>query len=138
MENSRRRDLLINDTGEAFGHFKRELDEKKVDLEQHKQRLEREKENNRATENDIQAQDRLLAQIREKLSKKTEEKESLNGEVQILRNQLSAFATELNNKRTHVAAINTVLAEKMQRLEAAKKKFAATKERLGKELAAQE
>lgn len=34
--------------------------------------------------------------------------------------------------------INTVLAEKMQRLDAAKKKFAATKERLGKELTTQD
>jgi hypothetical protein len=42
----------------------------------------------------------------------------------------------LNNKRTNVSSINIVLAEKMQRLDAAKKKFAATKERLGKELTA--
>jgi chromosome segregation ATPase len=44
----------------------------------------------------------------------------------------------LNNKRTNVASVNTILAEKMQRLDAAKKKFAATKERLGKEQTAQE
>lgn len=51
---------------------------------------------------------------------------------------MSAFATELNNKRSTVAATNTVLADRMQRLDAAKKKFAATKERLTKELTAQE
>ena len=44
----------------------------------------------------------------------------------------------MNNKRSHVSNINTVLAEKMQRLDAAKKKFAATKERLGKELTTQD
>lgn len=56
----------------------------------------------------------------------------------ILRNQLSAFATELNNKRSLVSATNTVLGERMQRLDAAKKKHAATKERLTKELLAQD
>jgi len=79
-----------------------------------------------------------LGKIREKLSSQEEEKKYLDGEVAILKNQLSAFATELQNKRSNVANINTVLAEKMQRLEAAKKKFAATKESLGKELSTQE
>ena len=51
----------------------------------------------------------------------------------ILRNQLSAFATELSNKRIDVANINTVLEEKMQRLDMAKKKYNATKDRLSKE-----
>ncbi len=57
----------------------------------------------------------------------------MEGEVAILRNQLSAFATELANKRNNVANMNAVLEEKMQRLEAAKKKYQATKERLSKE-----
>lgn len=56
----------------------------------------------------------------------------------ILRNQLSAFATELSNKRINVANLNKVLEEKMQRLEAAKKKYQATKERLTKEEASQD
>ena len=42
-----------------------------------------------------------------------EEKDNLQGEVAILRNQLSAFATELANKRSHVANINKILEEKM-------------------------
>jgi hypothetical protein len=62
-----------------------------------------------------------------------EDKGNLEGEVAILRNQLSAFATELANKRIHVANINKILEEKMQRLEAAKKKYSATKERLSRE-----
>jgi chromosome segregation ATPase len=57
----------------------------------------------------------------------------LEGEVAILRNQLSAFATELSNKRIDVANINKILEEKMQRLDAAKKKYNATKDRLQKE-----
>ena len=52
------------------------------------------------------------------------------GQVAILANQLSAFATELQNKRGAVANINKILEEKMERLEAAKKKFSATKSKL--------
>ena len=59
-----------------------------------------------------------------------EEVKVSEGQVAILANQLSAFATELQNKRGAVANINKILEEKMERLEAAKKKFSATKSRL--------
>jgi hypothetical protein len=36
VENSRRRDELISETGEQFGQLKDELDAKKSELEQHK------------------------------------------------------------------------------------------------------
>ena len=62
----------------------------------------------------------------------------MEGEVAILRNQLSAFATELSNKRIDVANINKVLEERMQRLDAAKKKYNATKDRLSKEKSVQD
>ena len=54
------------------------------------------------------------------MAKHEEERNNLEGEVAILRNQLSAFATELANKRSAVANMNIILEEKMQRLEAAK------------------
>lgn len=59
-----------------------------------------------------------------------EEVKVSEGQVAILANQLSAFATELQNKRGAVANINKILEEKMERLEAAKKKFSATKSKL--------
>lgn len=55
-----------------------------------------------------------------------------------MRNQLSAFATELSNKRIDVANINKILEEKMQRLDAAKKKYNGTKERLQREIEQQD
>jgi hypothetical protein len=61
------------------------------------------------------------------------DRKNLEGEVAILRNQLSAFATELSNKRIDVANINRILEEKMQRLDAAKLKYNATKDRLQRE-----
>lgn len=74
-----------------------------------------------------------MTKIRESLSKNDDERQNLEGEVAILRNQLSAFATNLAEKRNGVSNLNQILEEKMQRLEAAKKKYHATKERLSKE-----
>lgn len=51
---------------------------------------------------------------------------------------MSAFATDLSNKRIDVSNINKVLEEKMQRLDAAKKKYNATKERLAREVQIQD
>lgn len=79
-----------------------------------------------------------MTKTRDEIAAEEARKKDLEGEVAILRNQLSAFATELANKRANVSNINTILEEKMQRLDAAKKKYAATKERLSREKNAQE
>ena len=76
----------------------------------------------------------FLTKLRESLSRSDSDRKNLEGEVAILRNQLSAFATELSNKRIDVSNINKVLEEKMQRLDAAKKKYNATKDRLHREI----
>jgi chromosome segregation ATPase len=82
---------------------------------------------------DIANQERILTKVREALAISDTDRKNLDGEVAILRNQLSAFATELSNKRIDVSNINTILEEKMQRLDAAKKKYNATKDRLSRE-----
>ena len=114
---------MINETGEQYGSAKDHLDKKKTDLEDHKRSLDREREVNKGVESNIATEERTLTKIRESLAKHEEERDNLEGEVAILRNQLSAFATELSNKRIHVSNMNQILEEKMQRLEAAKKKY---------------
>ena len=42
VENSRRRDELINETGESYARAKDALDKKKGDLDEHKKKLQRE------------------------------------------------------------------------------------------------
>ncbi len=69
MENSRKRDELINETGEQYGSAKDQLDKKRGDLEEHKNKLGREKENNKETESNIAAEERQLTKIRESLTK---------------------------------------------------------------------
>jgi len=129
---------LINDTGEDYARAKDYLDKKKADLEDQKTKLAREKDNNTEQEGNISTQERILTKLRESLARSDIERKNLEGEVAILRNQLSAFATELSNKRIDVANINKILEEKMQRLDAAKKKYNATKDRLSKEKNVQE
>ena len=133
VENSRKRDELINETGEDYARAKDYLEKKKADLEDNKNKLQREQDNNTELNGSIASQDRILTKIREALSRSDIDRKNLEGEVAILRNQLSAFATELSNKRIDVSNINRVLEEKMQRLDMAKKKYNATKDRLSKE-----
>ena len=133
VENSRKRDELINETSQDYERANQCLQSKKSDLDDNKNKLKREQENNLELEGGIASQERILTKIRENLSRSDTDRKNLEGEVAILRNQLSAFATELSNKRIDVANINKILEEKMQRLDAAKKKYNATKERLTKE-----
>lgn len=133
VENSRKRDEKINETGEHYARAKDLLDKRKGDLEENKKKLSREQENNAKLNNDCIRQERMLTDIRDRLAESDKARKNLEGEVAILRNQLSAFATELSNKRIDVANINTVLEERMQRLDAAKKKYNATKDRLQRE-----
>jgi hypothetical protein len=58
VENSRKRDELINETGEQYGQAKDYLDKKKSDLEDQKGKLNREKENNKETDSSIAGEER--------------------------------------------------------------------------------
>ena len=86
VENSRKRDELINETGEQYGQSKDLLDRRKSDLDEHKKRLAREQDNNKEIESGYEFEQRQLVKIRDSLSKQQEDKNSLEGEVAILRN----------------------------------------------------
>lgn len=86
VENSRKRDELINETGEDYARAKDYLDKKKADLEDHKNKLKREKDNNLDLDGQVASQERVLTKLREALAKSDLERKSLEGEVAILRN----------------------------------------------------
>ena len=86
VENSRKRDELINETGEDYARAKDYLDKKKADLEDNKTKLTREKDNNLDLEAGVASQERTLTKLRESLSKSDKDKSNLEGEVAILRN----------------------------------------------------
>ena len=64
-------------------------------LEERKAQLQREIDNNKVTNSQIESKQRQLTKLREEIQQLDKDKENLEGEVAIQRNQLSAFATEL-------------------------------------------
>jgi len=86
VENSRKRDELINETGEDYARAKDYLDKKKADLEEHQNKLMREKDNNVELDSNISSQERVLTKLRENLTRSEEDRKNLEGEVAILRN----------------------------------------------------
>ena len=62
------------------------MDRKKADLDDQKQKLDREKENNKETESQIAGEEWNLTKIRENLAKQEDDRQNLEGEVAILRN----------------------------------------------------
>ena len=84
------------------------------------------------------AKERQIAKQREEMKAEKLYIEELTGKVAILKNQLSAFASALANKRVAVGNLHKQLEDKMQRFEAARKKYTATKNRLEKEKGAQD
>jgi septal ring factor EnvC (AmiA/AmiB activator) len=86
VENSRKRDELINETGEDYARAKDYLDKKKADLEDHQNKLMREKDNNVELDSNISSQERVLTKLRENLTRSEEDRKNLEGEVAILRN----------------------------------------------------
>jgi len=86
VENSRKRDELINETGEDYARAKDYLDKKKGDLEDHQNKLMREKDNNVELDSNISSQERVLTKLRENLTRSEEDRKNLEGEVAILRN----------------------------------------------------
>ena len=86
VENSRKRDELINETGEDYARAKDYLDKKKNDLEDHKAKLVREKDNNTELDGNIASQERILTKLRETLTRSETDRKNLEGEVAILRN----------------------------------------------------
>ena len=77
---------MINETGEDYARAKDYLDKKKGDLEDHKNKLLREKDNNTELEGGIASQERTLTKLRDQLSRSDIERKNLEGEVAILRN----------------------------------------------------
>lgn len=138
VQNIQRRDSFIYETGEQYSNLKQFYDQKKGELESQKTKLEREKDNNKQINTQIFNEANQLGKDRDRKAKSEKEKEDLMSEVATKKNQLSSDAQKLANMRFNVSNINTVLEDRMQQLDAAKKKYQATKDRLSREKNAQD
>ena len=135
---SRKIEEQIATIGEEYANARVYLQKKKEDYEASNQRLQREKENNKTLEIEIVGEERVIAKTREDIADKENRKHDYDGEVSILKNRLTSLATELATKRANVAAMNTELENKMERLDTAEKKYDSTKDRLEREKGAKD
>lgn len=97
------------------------LKEKEQQHKDEQKILDRAKEDNAKKEETNWKLERNIQQNRENLNREEKQRNDLEGEVAILRNQLSDFASDLARKWVAVAVLNRELENKMQRLDAAKK-----------------
>eukprot|EP00743_Colponemidia_sp_Colp-15_P001759 GILK01001920.1.p1 GENE.GILK01001920.1~~GILK01001920.1.p1 ORF type:complete len:939 (-),score=229.96 GILK01001920.1:138-2912(-) len=133
VEAMQRRDEAIRSAGEAFAQAKAEMKEKQERLADKKAFLEEEENNNRQIETQISASDRTLGKLRTDFQRLQGGLQEFRDEVDVLKNQLSAAALDLANKRIQVLNANKELEDKKQKYELAQKRFAATKKKLESE-----
>jgi len=122
-----RREETINQEADKYAQIKMEIESSKNLLEEKKNFLESLKSENKRTELDIQTAERINFQKKEVNKQKNENINNLSAEVEILKNQLSAFASDLQQKRNKYASLNEELLRKKQRLNNAEKKFSTQK-----------
>ncbi len=124
---------MIREAGEEYAKKKLELERKTNELNDKKNILNHEGANNKELEVQIASTERFLARLRTEYGGREETLGDLKDRVQILKNQLSAFASDLTNKRMNVSSLNKDLDYKKQRLEAAQRKYKQTTDKLKKE-----
>jgi len=92
-------------------------------LNEKKKFLENRVQENKRVELDIQTAERVIANKREENKAIHENINNLTADVEILKNQLSAFASNLQQKRNRYNQLSEELLRKKQRLNNSKKKF---------------
>jgi len=122
-----RREETINHEADKYAQIKMEIEASKNQLEEKKNFLESLKGANKGTELDIQGSERINFQKKEANKQRNESITNLTANVEILKNQLSAFASDLQQKRNKYAGLNEELLRKKQRLNNAEKKFSTQK-----------
>jgi len=122
-----RREETINQEADKYAQTKMEIESSKNLLEEKNNFLASLRAENKRTELDIGTAERVNYQKKENNKQKAEAINNLAAEVEILKNQLSAFASDLQQKRNKYAALNEELLRKKQRLNNAEKKFSTQK-----------
>jgi len=128
-----RREEAINQEAEKYAQIKIEIQKAKNLLNEKKKFLEDRINDNKRKEIDIQTSERVIAAKREENKQIAEHINNLTADVEILKNQLSAFASDLAQKRNRYATLSEELLRKKQRLNNAQKKYNAQKQKLENE-----
>ena len=133
LENIGRRDKAIKNEGENYAEIKKEINSNREALEARKVYLQKEKNTNKNLELKIISYERQIIEERSLNKKIKENIENLEAEVEILKNQLSAFSTDLSNKKARCGQLSQELLVKKQRLNNAQKKYQAQELKLKNE-----
>ncbi|CAD8185682.1 unnamed protein product [Paramecium octaurelia] len=129
-DNIARRDQAIRDESERYADIKAQIKANQQDLENRKSQLMNEKQENKSVEVQNQQLERTIIQQRQSNKDIELAIDNLKADVEIQKNQLSAFATDLSNKRNRLAQMSQELLIKKQRLNNAQKKYASEKQKL--------
>eukprot|EP00828_Plagiopyla_frontata_P039531 TRINITY_DN5201_c0_g1_i7.p1 TRINITY_DN5201_c0_g1~~TRINITY_DN5201_c0_g1_i7.p1 ORF type:complete len:487 (-),score=118.97 TRINITY_DN5201_c0_g1_i7:135-1595(-) len=118
-----KRDKAIVEEGENFAKIKMEINQNKQIQDEKQQFLRKQKLDNKNKDTEIQILERGLISDRAQIKGIQEQLENLDADVEILKNQLSAFAQDLSSKKLRRAKMEQDLDVKKQRLNAAEKKY---------------
>jgi hypothetical protein len=134
LQNIRRREEDITNEGERFAAIKLEIKANTQLISERKDILQKEKLANKNKEVEISINERLIVQQRASNKQSEEQLRNLDADVGILKNQLSAFSSELASKRTRFSVLSQDLLQKKQRLNNAQKRYGSNKVKLENEL----
>jgi len=136
LEQMKRRDQAIQDTGEALVAKKSDVAELERQLAEKKAFLKEQEQENEAVERQTLDAERIVQKYRAVLQNETQSKQELQDELEVVRSTLSKVASELQMKRVQVQNAKDALEQKKERLELARRKQADTKKRLENEVLA--
>ena len=132
-ENIDKRNRGILDESEHYAQVKQRISGNRKVLEDRLQTLSNEKANNKSLEFQMAANERRIAEEKSLNNKNEKDISNYEAEVEILKNQLSAFASECNQKRIRLGMLSEDLLVKNQRLALAKKKYNIEEQKLENE-----
>ncbi|EGR29742.1 hypothetical protein IMG5_149250 [Ichthyophthirius multifiliis] len=118
-----KRDIAIRNEGENFARIKMEIKENKDGLDEKKTILKESVDNNKKIQMANEFQERVNIQKIQDNKNLDEILIEKKAEVEILKNQVSAFAQSLQQKRNKISILNQELLSKKQRLNIAQKKY---------------
>jgi len=133
IEAMKRRDVTINETGEALVEKKQDIAELKRVLEEKKSFLEEQEQENDSVEKQTTNAERVVQRVRQEMVQEQQAKTDLQDELDIVRNTLAKVVSQLALKRTQVQNARDALDAKKERLELARRKLADMKKRLENE-----
>ena len=117
------RDASIRATGEEFARIKMEINANKDTLKERQKLLKQERMENKKLDASNELLERQKIQQIKQNKQIEEENSQKEADVEILKNQVSAFATDLSNKRNAISILTQERLVKKQRLNAAQKKY---------------